>query len=203
MRKVQEALTKDATDRGWFARHSSLLRGSFGCMGVLVILAGIGLAVALAVLTHAALLALPVVVAGFVLLIGARFVPRRTAKGYAVLRHVDGFRRFIDESEKERARFAEQKNLFSEYLPYAIVFGATKKWARAFEGLDGEPPDTSSWYPHSGVFNALIFSNAIDGFTVTTSGTLTSVPASTSGSSGFSGGGFSGGGGGGGGGGSW
>ena len=111
-----------------------------------------------------------------------------------MLRHVDGFRRFIDESEKRRAEFAEQKNLFSEYLPYAIVFGATKKWAHAFEGLDGEPPDTSTWYPHSGVFNALVFSSAIDGFTVTTAGTLTSVPASTSGSSGFSGGGFSGGG---------
>ena len=41
----------------------------------------------------------------------------------------EGFRRFIDESEKERARFAERKNLFSEYLPYAIVFGATEKWA--------------------------------------------------------------------------
>ncbi len=61
-------------------------------------------------------------------------MPRRTAKGYAVLRHVDGFRRFIDESEKERAQFAEKKNLFSEYLPYAIVFGATEKWAHAFAG---------------------------------------------------------------------
>ena len=97
------------------------------------------------------------IIAGVVLLVGARYVPRRTAQGYAVLRHVDGFRRFIDESEKERARFAEQKNLFSEYLPYTIVFGATKKWARAFEGLDGEPPDTSSWYPHHGAFNALLF----------------------------------------------
>jgi uncharacterized protein (TIGR04222 family) len=203
MRKVRQALTDDATKRGWFAKRSRWLRASFGCMGVVVILAGVGLAVALAVLTHAALVAIPVVIAGVVLLIGARYVPRRTAQGYAVLRHVDGFRRFIDESEKERARFAEQKNLFSEYLPYAIVFGATKKWAHAFEGLDGEPPDTSDWYPHSGAFNALVFSNAIDGFTVTTSGTLTSVPPSTSGSSGFSGGGFSGGGAGGGGGGSW
>ena len=44
-----------------------------------------------------------------------------------MLRHVDGFRRFIDESEKDRARFAEKKNLFSEYLPYAIVFGATEE----------------------------------------------------------------------------
>jgi uncharacterized protein (TIGR04222 family) len=204
MRKVQDALTKDAKDRGWFAKHTGLLRVSFVALGLVIIAAGIAMAIALAALTHAAFIAIPVVIAGVVLVIASRYVPRRTAQGYAVLRHVDGFRRFIDESEKERARFAEQKNLFSEYLPYAIVFGVTKKWARAFEGLDGEPPDTSSWYPRQGAFNALLFADAVDGFTVTTAGTLTSVPASSSsGSSGFSGGGFSGGGGGGGGGGSW
>ena len=81
------------------------------------------------------------------MMFSARFAPARTAKGSAVLRRVDGFRRFIEESEKERAQFAEKKNLFSEYLPYAIVFGATEKWARAFEGLDGEPPDTQLLVP--------------------------------------------------------
>ena len=86
------------------------------------------------------------IVAGIVMIVASRWIPRRTAKGYAVLRHVDGFRRFIEESEKDRAQFAEKKNLFTEYLPYAIVFGATEKWAHAFAGLGDEPPDTSSWY---------------------------------------------------------
>jgi uncharacterized protein (TIGR04222 family) len=205
MGKVRAALTEDATDRGWFAKGNSWRRLGVGCLGIVVIVIGVALAIALAAATHAALVAIPVVVAGAVLVFGTRFVPRRTAQGYAVLRHVDGFRRFIDESEKERARFAERANLFSEYLPYAIVFGATEKWAKAFAGLDGQLPDTSSWYPHTGAFDALVFSSAIDGFTVTTAGTLTAVPVSTSSSSGFSGfsgGGFSGGGGGGGGG-SW
>jgi uncharacterized membrane protein len=127
-------------------------------------------------------------------------MPRRTAKGTGALRRVEGFRRFIDESEKERARFAEQQHLFSEYLPYAIVFGATEKWARAFAGLDGELPEPT-WYGGSHAFTAAGFSHSIDGFAVTTAGTITSTP-SGSGSSGFSGG-SSGGGGGGGGGGSW
>ena len=142
------------------------------------------------------------IVAGVLLLIAARWMPKRTAKGYAVLRHTLGFKRFIDESEKHRAQFAERANLFSEYLPYAVVFGATEKWAKAFADLGDEPPDTSSWYVSQHAFNYAVFSSAIDGFAVTSAGTLTSSPAST-GSSGFSGGGFSGGGGGGGGGGSW
>ena len=59
---------------------------------------------------------------------GAR--PRATAS----LQRTLGFKRFIDESEKDRAQFAERQNLFTEYLPYAIVFGATERWARTFAG---------------------------------------------------------------------
>jgi uncharacterized membrane protein len=136
-------------------------------------------------------------------------MPHRTPRGTGVLRRALGFRMFIEESEKERARFAERANLFSEYLPYAIVFGATEKWARAFAGLDGALPETGGWYvgSHGGFgFNYLVFSGAMGSFTTTTAGTIASTPtptAGTSGFSGFGGGGFSGGGGGGGGGGSW
>ena len=48
---------------------------------------------------------------------------------------VRGFRRLFDEGEEDiRPRFAEQHEIFSQYLPYAIVFGCTEKWAKAFEG---------------------------------------------------------------------
>jgi uncharacterized protein (TIGR04222 family) len=204
MSSVQKALMDDAMAQGWFTRRPDSARVSTGCLGVLLFLVGLGVTIGLAVFTHLALLGVPLVIFGIVVMVSARWAPARTAKGSGILRRANGFRRFIEESEKDRAQFAEKKNLFSEYLPYAVVFGATDKWARTFAGLDGEPPDTSSWYRSSTPFEYLAFSSAINGFTVTTSGTLTSTPPSTSGSSGFSsGGGFSGGGGGGGGGGSW
>jgi uncharacterized protein (TIGR04222 family) len=207
MSSVRTELQNDAKQRGWFAPRAVAGSCLFAALGVVVLVVGILLTIGLAIWTHAALLGIPVIVGGIALLVGARWIPHRTAKGYAVLRHVDGFRRFIEESEKERAQFAERKNLFTEYLPYAIVFGATDKWARAFAGLGDEPPDTSSWYVSTHAFNYAAFSSTIDGFTLASAGTLTSTPPSTSSSSsgfsGFSGGGFSGGGGGGGGGGSW
>ncbi|HXY91097.1 MAG TPA: DUF2207 domain-containing protein [Acidimicrobiia bacterium] len=206
MSAVIDELQRDAQQRGWFAQRVGTGGCAFVVYGILLVLLGIGLTIGLAIATHAALVGLPVIVGGIVMIVAAHWAPRRTAKGYAVLRHVDGFRRFIEESEKQRAQFAEKKNLFTEYLPFAIVFGATEKWAHAFAGLGAEPPDTSSWYVSSGAFDYTAFSGAIDSFTVASAGTLTSTPPSTSsssGSSGFSGGGFSGGGGGGGGGGSW
>jgi uncharacterized protein (TIGR04222 family) len=203
MASVRKELQDDAKQRGWFAARAGLGSCAFAGLGFLVLVIGVLLTVGLALWTHAALVGVPVIVAGIVMIVASRWIPHRTAKGYAVLRHVDGFRRFIEESEKDRAQFAERKNLFTEYLPYAIVFGATEKWAHAFAGLGDEPPDTSSWYVSNTAFNYLAFSGAINSFTVASAGTLVSTPPSTSGSSGFSGGGFSGGGGGGGGGGSW
>ena len=135
--------------QGWFTKRPDGACLGVGCLGLLVLLAGVGVTIGLAAFTHAALLGIPVIVLGLVMMFSAHFAPARTAKGSAVFERVNGFRRFIEESEKERAQFAEKKNLFSEYLPYAIVFGATEKWARAFEGLAGEPPDTSSWYRSS------------------------------------------------------
>src|SRR6478736_5287360 len=201
MTKVREQLMDDAMSKGWFTRKPGTVKVLWSLLGFFVLAAGIALTVLLAIETHAALLGVPVIVGGILLLVASRWMPKRTAKGYAVLRHALGFKRFIDESEKHRAQFAERANIFSEYLPYAVVFGATEKWAKAFEGLAADV-DTSSWYVSQHAFNYAVFSSAIDGFAVTSAGTLTSSPAS-SGSSGFSGGGFSGGGGGGGGGGSW
>lgn len=202
MNKVEKELVDDGMKQGWFTRRPDSVRSKFATVGVVLFIVGVGLTVALTVWTHAALLGIPVIILGALVAVGSRFAPAHAAKGSALLRRVNGFRRFINESEKERARFAEKKNLFSEYLPYAIVFGATDKWAKAFAGLDGEVADTTYWYQSNLPFNYAVFASSIHGFTVTTSGTLTSTPPATSGGSGFSGG-FSGGGGGGGGGGSW
>ena len=113
MNEVQQALTDDARAQGWFVRLPSVVRMQWGCLGVLVLLAGIGLTALLAWRTHAALLGIPLVIAGILLTFGAYWMPQRTAKGTGILRRAEGFRRFINQSEKERARFAERQNLFS------------------------------------------------------------------------------------------
>ena len=204
MRKIQDDLYDDSVSRGWFRSRPDQVRAKWVGGGVLVLILGIGLTVLAAAFTRFGLVPIPIAIGGILLIMNADRMPHRTAQGTGVLRRTLGFRRFIEESEKERAQFAERAHLFTEYLPYAIVFGATEKWAKAFAGLDGELPDTGGWYVghNPGYFHVAGFSSAMDNFSTTTAGTLTSTP-SASGSSGFGGGGFSGGGGGGGGGGSW
>ncbi len=201
LKKVEGLLYDDAVAQGWFAKRPDRTRTLWTVLGVLALAGSLAVAVLVAVFTHAGLLGIPLVAGSAVLLWGAKRMPRRTAKGTGTLRRVQGFRRFIEESEKERAQFAEKQHLFSEYLPYAIVFGATEKWAKAFADIDGRLPETG-WYSGPNSFTVSSFSDSMDGFSTTTAGTIASTP-SGSGGSGFSGGGSSGGGGGGGGGGSW
>jgi uncharacterized protein (TIGR04222 family) len=201
LKRVEDALYDDAVAKGWFAKRPDRTRTLWTVLGVLAVVGSVVLAVVVAATTHAGLVPLPLIFGAVVLLVGAKRMPRRTSKGTGTLRRVQGFRRFINESEKERARFAERQNLFSEYLPYAIVFGATERWARAFADIDGRLPETG-WYTGPHYFTVHSFSDSMNGFSTTTAGTISSTP-SGSGGSGFSGGGFSGGGGGGGGGGSW
>ncbi len=201
LKHVENLLYEDVVDQGWYTHRPDRTRTFWHGIGAAVLIAGVTLTFLLAQATSYALLGLPFVIAGLLFFVGSRWFPHRTAKGYGTLRRVLGFKIFIDESEKDRARFAEQQHLFSEYLPYAVVFGATEKWARAFAGLDGQLPQ-QNWYIGPGPFTYLAFSSSMDSFAVTSTGTISSVPAS-SGSSGFGGGGFSGGGFGGGGASSW
>lgn len=200
LRGVEGSLYVDAVTQGWFTARPDKVRTSWNRRGWLLLVAGIGLTFVLARWTHWGIVGIPVAAAGLLLVWFDRFMPARTPKGTAMLRRVRGFRTVIETAETHMSRWAEEANVFPRFLPFAIVFGCTEKWAKAFEGLARE--QDTSWYLSPRPFVYADFADSLDGFAVSSGGMLASVPAA-SGSSGFEGGGFSGGGGGGGGGGSW
>lgn len=201
LRKVQNALYDDAVTRRWFAGRPDTIRKRWHVAGLLLIIVGIGLTWLAAANTHLGLIPIPLVFGGLLLAWAARWMPRRTPKGTGLVRRVLGFRTYIETAEAQEARFQERENIFARYLPYAVVFGCTEKWAHAFRGLDDQLPSTAGWYVGAHPFSVYGFTSSIGTFSSMASGVITSAAAT--GSSGFSGGGFSGGGGGGGGGGSW
>jgi uncharacterized membrane protein YgcG len=201
LRSAESELYHDSADRKWFATRPDRVRQGYAGVSVLVIIAGAGLAWLLGRTLGAGLVGVAVSVVGLVALAVARIMPAKTAAGAELLRRSLGFRQYMEVAEKERQRFAERENIFSEYLPYAIVFGCVDKWARAFKDIDMSQ-QTSSWYVGSGPFNAGLLSSSLQGFSSNLGSAISSTPGS-SGGSGFSGGGGAGGGGGGGGGGSW
>jgi uncharacterized membrane protein YgcG len=201
--KLRNALYDDSIDKGWFSRRPDHVRLLWRGIGFAVLVVG-GFLTFVAFGLHWGLAAIPVPIIGLLLVIFAGKMPRRTPKGTAMYSRIEGFKQIFDMGQGVREQFAERQNIFSEYLPFAIVYGCTKKWAEAFEGLDAQvTQSTSTWYSASHPFTALAFASSIDDFSTTATGTLYASTPSSSGGSGFGGGGFSGGGGGGGGGGSW
>jgi len=199
--KVKERLVDDVTgELKLFPRSPEQTRTIYRIAGGVITGVGVALIFALEAL-GVAIIGIPVVVAGALLFLMAPMMPRRTASGREIYRRALGFRNYIERAETERQKFAEQANLFEEYLPYAIVFECLEKWAKAFESL-GDQATQPSWYRGTSPFVAAHFVSSVNEFSTSISSVMASTPGG-SGGSGFGGGGFSGGGGGGGGGGSW
>jgi len=201
LKVVKDKLYEDMVNKKFFYENPESVRRKYlfvaigvGVLGVLILVLGFVLVFSLLVAIGAGL-----AIGGIFLLIVSQIMPRRTADGHEMWRRTKGYELFISTAEKYRQRFFENKNMFNEILPYAIVFGLTEKFAQAFKDMGIEPPQPA-WYSGTAPFNAALFGASISSF----SSSLSSAMASAPGGSGFSGGGGSSGGGfGGGGGGSW
>ncbi len=129
-----------------------------------------------------------------------RHLPQKTVEGVKAKLVAFSLRNFLKSQKTQLTFQADRQMLFERLLPYAIVFGVEKIWAKRFEDL-GVP--LIKWYSsYSSFSNSTDF---VDSLNASFSGfqqAAGSTVSSSGFSSGFSGG-SSGGGGGGGGGGSW
>jgi hypothetical protein len=192
---VKSSLYETVTDNGYFVSNPEKIRNRYLAFGIIIaIFGGIGTAVSLGAYPPFASFTIPLAILGVVTFASSFAMPARTAKGRELYRQALGYKLFIDTAEKYRARFAENENLFTEVLPYAIVFGATKKFAKAMNDM-GLQPAAPAWYVGTHQFNPIVFASDIDTFSSSLSTAMVSSPSS-SGGGGSSGGGFGGGGGG-------
>lgn len=219
---VQSAMYAEAVQRGWFRESPERQRRVWTGFGKLLVVGGVASVVWLGggfsalfqgsgmPVPPGAVLGVGVALAGGILWFMGRKMAARTADGSAVLAQSKGFRQYLVTAEANQIRWEEAEEIFSRYLPYAIVFGVAEKWASTFEQVAraaqaaGHSMVMPTWYIGDGSLGGFTgLASGMDSFATMAGGTFTSTPGS-SGSSGFSsGGGFSGGGGGGSSGGSW
>ncbi|TMD37925.1 MAG: DUF2207 domain-containing protein, partial [Chloroflexi bacterium] len=200
LQKAEGRILDDAVSRKLFTSRPDYSRGRWGCLGILILAIGGFATFQLGLNFGWGLVGLAVILVGMVLIVTARFMPQRTAAGRDVMQHALGFRLYMNTAEKYRQQFAEKAEIFTQLLPYAIVFGCVTRWAKAFEGIDTSA--SNNWYVGNTPFQAAILSSSLQSMNSSISSAISASPPSSGSSSGF-GGGSSGGGGGGGGGGSW
>jgi uncharacterized protein (TIGR04222 family) len=205
--QMRDSVRNQVASRGWFRKvPSAAATSSFG-FGVIVIAIFASFAVGFWLL----LLLLPLLPIVITLAVIRRKLKRgqRTADGRAVCDQIEGFRTYIATAEADQLKFEEGEDIFSKYLPWAIIFELADRWAKICGDLVAMgrlPNETPYWY--IGNYQMAAFNTSF----LTSSLTSAATPVASSsgaggtgfgGGSSFGGGGFSGGGGGGGGSGSW
>lgn len=207
--KISKHLATTLTTLGYFSSDPTKAKKRFTTAAVIMFAFGWAFIAAIP-------LGVGLLLSAFIVFVFSIIMPARTPKGVETYEYIKGLKEYIKMAEADRLKYlqspqgAERKkidakdqkqmlHLFEDLLPYAILFGLEKDWAKQFEGLYDQPP---GWYNgNMSTFNAIYLASSLNGFSSANSAAFTS-PSSSS-SSGFGGGGFSGGGGGGGGGGGW
>ncbi len=199
--KAREDLHHRVTkDLGWFTRNPATVRGLAFLAGIVIIALGVGVGVLFGIF-GLGLIGLAGVIVGLGVLVMNKHFGARTAAGSAVLAQSKGFELYLRTAEADQIKFEEGIDVFSRYLPYAMIFGVAERWTKLFEQLAAEGRYTfdTYWYVGYGYgFGYHGFASSMDNLASTMSSSMQHATAATSGGSGFSGGGGFGGGGGGG-----
>ncbi|AWB88474.1 DUF2207 domain-containing protein [Homoserinimonas hongtaonis] len=136
-----------------------------------------------------------------------------TEKGVAVRDHMKGLKEYISLAEADRLRYlqspqgalrdpiavddpAQVVKLNEKLLPYAMLFGLEKQWAKELGRFYEEHNSQPDWYVGSAPFNAAVFASSIGSVATSTASSYSSASSGSSGGASAGGGGGGGGGGG-------
>jgi hypothetical protein len=175
--KVRDELYADVVRQGWFARRPDTERTRWTVMGAVLIVAGLLATGALAWFTTYGLLGLAVVIGGAALTVGGQYMPAKTAKGSAALAHTLGFREYLFSGDLGDVPEQHRVELFSRYLPYAVIFDGVEHWSRLVASMTGggQQADNLYWYHGPAEWDLSKFAGSMRTFTTTTSGAISAT----------------------------
>ncbi|HEY54151.1 MAG TPA: DUF2207 domain-containing protein [Caldilineae bacterium] len=146
--KIQKALYKEVVDEGFFTANPEKTRSLWAIAGVvMLILTFVFMCVSGGLLANYTDFTICVPLGPGLFAIGlivlARFMPRKTAKGAEEAARWEAFRTYLEDIDKytdlERAT-----ELFDRYLPYAIAFGLEKDYLKKWSKVKAAP--TPPWF---------------------------------------------------------
>jgi uncharacterized membrane protein YgcG len=221
MQTLENSLAEDLAKNGYFIKNPKDVKNGYMIWGIVMFFGAwvVGWAAASTHFLPLWGLAVGLGLAGAIIFLFSFIMSARTEAGVQAHDDLLGLKEYIKLAEADRLKFLqspdgaekiadkdafdpknpEQKvKLFEKLLPYAMLFGLEKDWAKQFNDIYKTPPN---WYQGGNwsAFNAGYLIGSLSDFNTASMQSFSS-PSSSSGS-GFSGGGAGGGGGGGGGGG--
>jgi Predicted membrane protein (DUF2207) C-terminal domain/Predicted membrane protein (DUF2207) N-terminal domain len=135
--QIRDSVRNQVAERGWFrkvpsAAATSGLGVAMIAIGLFATL-GLGFWIAWArALPRVLLLLIPLlpIVITFAVIRAKLKRGQRTAEGRAMCDQVEGFRNYLGTAEADQLKFEEGEDVFSKYLPWAIIFELADRWAK-------------------------------------------------------------------------
>ncbi len=145
--QVKNDLYRGLSREGFFDGNPETVRGASLVLGAMLVLVVLGLTCMIQYALIGRVFFVPVVIAGVLsivaVLITSRVMPRKTRKGRITWEKIAGLQEYIRRAEVDNLQESERQGIFERLLPYAIIFGLSKRWGKAFGDLYREPPN---WY---------------------------------------------------------
>lgn len=146
---LQHALYDDVVAKGWFTKHPDAARVDSRKVGAALLTIGLAVTGVLAWLTTWGLVGLSIVAIGVASLFVAGEMPRRSAKGTALLAGLHGFSAILAQQRFDVLPEGHELSEISKLLPYAVVLGGKDRWLHAMVDADrDDDPDPRAlrWY---------------------------------------------------------
>jgi uncharacterized membrane protein len=185
-------------ERGYFLKNPVTV----GTMAIVIFIGGVFASFVVggwAVAVTGAWYVIPILLIAFAIIAIFKSFAPRTKKGVEIKEYCLGLKEYLQIAEKDRINFhnapEKKPELFEALLPYAMVLGVEKAWAKEFEDIYVTPP---TWYvdPSMRGFNTGLLVGSFSNFNTAAASSFAAPATSASGGGGFSGGGAGGGGGG-------
>ncbi len=188
---IEETIYKTMVARDYFAERPDKVRNKHLGIGIGLLFLGIAVSFFLpSIMIYT--LGPTLVLLGIIKIIASFQMPAKTAKGVRIYRKCAGFKMYLETAERYRMQKLTPET-FERYLPYAMVFGVEKQWAKNFENIYTQAPSWYEGYSSGRMFNSIFFVNSLSSMQTRMNTVISATPSSSG--SGYSGGGWSGGGG--------
>ncbi|WP_296138326.1 DUF2207 domain-containing protein [uncultured Tessaracoccus sp.] len=175
VRELREALYQDVVEEGWFSRRPDAARTDSRTIGAGLLVVGLVATALLAWLTSWGLVGVAIIAVGVASLFVAGEMPRRSAKGAALLAGLHGFSAILAQQRTDVLPEGRELREISRILPYAIVLGGKDRWIDAMVAadLDESPdPDAIDWYHAPGDWHLQQLPQSLDALIASIQGHL-------------------------------
>lgn len=144
---VKDELYGTLSRAKYFDGNPETVRTGFLAVGLVLVATATALAAVVQIALIDRVFLAPVVIAGALsaaaVVATSRYMSRKTRKGRIAWEKIAGLEEYIRRAEVDDLRDQERRGVFERLLPYAIIFGLSDRWGKAFADLYRQPPD---WY---------------------------------------------------------